>query len=56
MRAQMLRLGIAQHKQIQFQLTLIQDVPLEEHHFRSLMIGMAMEFQIGMTSMMTTTV
>ena len=42
-------LGIAQLKQIQYQQTLTQDVLPEEPHSPNLMIGTAMEFQIGMT-------
>ena len=53
MPVQMLRLGIVQPKQIQFQLILIQDVLQEEPHIHNSMTGTETEFQTGMTLMMT---
>ena len=53
MPVQMLRLGIVQLKQIQFQLILIQDVLQEEPHIHNSMTGTETEFQTGMTLMMT---
>ena len=53
MPVQMLRLGIVQPKQIQFQLIPIQDVLQEEPHIHNLMTGTETEFQTGMTLMMT---
>ena len=53
MPVQMLRLGIVQPKQIQFQLILIQDVLQEEPHIHNSMTGTETEFQTGMTLMTT---